>query len=457
MILVGANKNQTPPRREEAVQEPLLPTRTPTQPSNEVHDLSLDECSTPFPFRRPSRRLSKRARRRCHLVAFIASLGFFVCFVIPALRTEVARYKDNRHIPIPEEIVLTRCANIMSGYGRCFGQFDVDMDSAYFLARGALASGTVVVTQSDASRHLSSKMAKVTVHAVAEDPRFFNYLQVCEFKERASARAGVGIFTVPWRPRLDGHFRISIELPASMEAPLSAGEVAFDMPNFSHTFGPLWDVHFDQLNLFTSEQPIAADLLSARRASLRTSNAPIKGLFLTSGDINLQTANSFIDVNLDIYDPQLPQGASGRPGVEATLKTTNGYIQAFTNLTSRDGLHGCFSIEASTSRRKVFLDVTGAPSNATLHVDASTSCNMVDVKTHKNFEGGFKLEALSPFREVHDTSRRDEKTGQGRLRQIWEYYRGTFLHEGAVSWGKSNQLGGHVHLRAPMGGTKLTL
>lgn len=70
------------------------------------------------------------------------------------------------------------------------------MSAAYFLARGGIASGDVILTQAKpSSSHERSSKAKVVVTVPTGDPQLLEYARVCEIKERGwTRRSGVGIF-----------------------------------------------------------------------------------------------------------------------------------------------------------------------------------------------------------------------------------------------------------------------
>lgn len=402
----------------------------------------------------------KVVKRRCHSIILLLLVGYFIAtFVRPRVLRLVHWFKDSRHIPVPSDISVGRCANFTAEPHPSF-EFEMSLDAGYILARGGLASGQIILSQStDFSRRRNgSRSARVVVDAIATDPHFYEYVQVCETMERGwKQMSGVGIFSVSWRPDVKGSFRVLVELPANEGAPLSAGLVRIDTPNFSQKIGRLKDVHFDRFEAFSSRAPIVADFISARSSLFKTTQGTIKGSMHATLDTELHTTKADIDVDFVLHDPQLVSDEKYRPASSALLRTTRGSIKAYSNLTSRTRTNGAFKIDASTTRGKVDIGFVEAPVNSSLNVYASTSFNEVSVGVHSTFEGKFRLGTLFPWQNVLRSTTGpvvQDPAGKGRPRVLHEYSRGIFSRDGAVIWGRGHETAGYVHLKSWLGSTK---
>lgn len=464
MIIFG-NKDPTPNLDPESA-VPLLPitsaqpglTAAATVPDATCNAGTVCALVPCFSRRKQVFRWCRKARRRLLFPLFTVVLGvLFVLHVYPVLQNELQRYRDDRYVPLPlVDLSIGRCANFTHGSSSP-GEFLVDMSAAYFLARGGIASGDVILTQAKpSSSHERSSKAKVVVTVPTGDPQLLEYACVCEIKERGwTRRSGVGIFSVPYRPRVKGRFLMTIELPAHPDTTFEEGNVKFDMPNFSLKFGMLKDAHFQRLEVQTTDKPIVAEWVSARSGHFETSNAPIKGTFFTTSDVNIWTSYGYVDVDLHMHDSHHTGDYGCRRTISASLKNTCGWIQAYANLTASGDTDGCFQLAAHTCRAKVGLDFVDSPPNSTQMISASTSLNTIDVTTHKNFEGTYTLNSPYPHQKVVQLPpAMDRKTGLPILgRTPWTHTETALQRTGAIVWGQLRKISGCIELSSWLGTT----
>lgn len=71
--------------------------------------------------------------------------------------------------------------------------------------------------------------------------------------------------SVPWRPRQNGWFTVTVELPrmANVEDPLNILEFTSQMPSFQHMFRNMEDVYFHRLSVSTSDRAVLAEVRSS--------------------------------------------------------------------------------------------------------------------------------------------------------------------------------------------------
>ncbi|KAJ2932544.1 hypothetical protein H1R20_g4572, partial [Candolleomyces eurysporus] len=373
---------------------------------------------------------------------------------------------DDHTLPVPGDIILGRCANWTSTESYPDpAEFYVDLDAPMFVSYGPLAVGEIEVTQ--ANHTGDANKAKVTVSVAFEDYKFLEYVEVCEVRSKdpnKKPEAGVGIISVPWLPRQNGRFHVSVELPVVDEASSKRRIRSFRtrMPSFVHTFRDLADIYFQRLEVATTDSPINAEFVEATDVIINTSNAPIHGTYNVDGDVSLITSSANIDVNLNLRDSAKVK--HGIPiGTSAWLSTSNGPIRATSNLTTtgtREDYGGKFYIAAETSRADIDLDFNKTPVEHELNLIASTSLGCAQVTVPPEYDGPWNMEALFPFREVVDT--RGEKvpedpTGRNRSRVLWFNNRGAFEEDGAIVWDHGESRKGQIKLKSTLGRTSIVV
>ncbi|KAJ2917684.1 hypothetical protein MD484_g2719, partial [Candolleomyces efflorescens] len=461
------------------------------------------------------RRLRQFRRAFLWAISFVALVHIFLKRILPLLHYQLQQYQDSRVIPIPGGIELGQCANwtqpLLDGDGYS-ADFHVNTRHALrFVSEGSLSTGEILVTQS--KEVTSTNKAKVSVAVKLEDPKFLEYVRVCEvyspqnFGYLQDPASGVGIFSVPWHPKQKGSFSVSVELPRksnSTENALTISQFTSAMPDFRHTFKDVEGVFFQRLGVFT-DRAVTAQFLFGHRMNVMTSEAPIRGTFNATEFLFLETSNAPIDVNLGLHDvassttwmENNEKVRYWQRPVTASLRTSNGLIRASMNLSRRSrtielarpplrGLikkpminsqntschrkarlsdtintnEGIFSISTFNKRGSIDIDFGEAPLNHTLYLDAHTSFSNVKVALPTTYEGKWAMKALHPFREIVDTRRSyKDPTGDERNRILWVDREGLFKQEGAVSWGRRVEKTpeGEVQLKSKFGRATLIL
>ncbi|KAJ2932547.1 hypothetical protein H1R20_g4575, partial [Candolleomyces eurysporus] len=376
---------------------------------------------------------------------------------------------------------------------------------------GSLPVGEIVVTRSLLAT--STNKAKISIIAKLDDPKFLDYVQVCEIRQYdEEPGSGVGIFSVPWHPHSNSWFSVSVELPrmADSEDALNVESFVSRMPTFIHRLRGIEGVHFERLSISASDRPIFAHSLFGKYVSIETSNAPIQGSFNVTEFLGLSTSDSIIGVDLGLHDMSPPHSSLCEEGLwrphwpslpAVQLETSNGFIRATANLTrafdpavilrrphweeddeckifdpsehsvpsasnalpitladSTEIIYtgGRFSIVAKTTRAPIDIDFGETPLNHSLTVDASTSFDNINLVIPPTYEGNWKMKALSPYREIVDNrANYTDPTGENRERVLSVDRQNPFVEEGTVVWGRSEdlekRLNGWVELNSMFG------
>ncbi|RXW25723.1 hypothetical protein EST38_g151 [Candolleomyces aberdarensis] len=389
---------------------------------------STNESKRYYSFRRYLRRILRRCRRLLLFVLCTFIIGYtLVAKVIPVLYNEYHRYQDDCVIHGPAGRAVDRCADWKSSPGAT-EEFFVNMDSLLFLAQGSLATGEIIVKQSENATW--GGQAKVTVRASTQFPRFFDYVWVCQIRSKHAwiKDTGVGIF---------------------------------------HTFGNLSRIHFDEIKISTKKRPIISEIftqfISADDVTFQTSNAPIKGTYNVSSGVSLTTSRSFIDVEMQLHrrEPTPADGRLPKLWTTSTLRTSRGHIRATYDLHTSTPVknYSRYLIEAETTLGKIDIDFVDAPPVHVLSLHAATTFRHARVSVPPQFEGSFTMRSLYPFRKIVDERENYDidPLGRNRSRNLWQNYEDPFVRKGAVVWGRADALQGEIDLKSTLGSTAIVI
>ncbi|KAF7798870.1 hypothetical protein EIP86_010098 [Pleurotus ostreatoroseus] len=316
--------------------------------------------------------------------------------------------------------------------GHATTSFDLplDSDALYVFARGSQVAGTIVVTQ-DEREHDPHKV-HFDVAAVHSTPAFLEHISVCAMERRRGER-GIGIFT-PYNapnnrhmPTLD--FEITVRLPKLGDRDrLELNKFETRLPMFTHQLAELGErVHFQTLDLQSQYSSISSLSVNATKLAIRTSNAPIRGVYQASQSLLLSTTNGVIDAHVTL------QAEDDIAPAEASLETSNAPILSHFTLASAgaEGEGGMFKIRTITTNERLSVDVDRAPLSSKLDLVAQTSNSPARVRLDTTFEGTFVASTSNAAAKV-DWSRADP-AGLNRDRRVTSYaYPGHV--QGTVAW-----------------------
>ncbi|KAK7042460.1 ankyrin repeat family protein [Favolaschia claudopus] len=255
---------------------------------------------------------------------------------------------------------------------------------------GALSGGHLDVVSSS----VSFPRVLMTVRHHSTEVR--DRANVC-WMERMDAY-GLGIFTpAPFdgqTPKDRLEFKLTLLLPAGSGSSLPVYNLESRLPSFStHLDIPPDSLEFDNLFLFSQNEPITAKSVFARNATVQTSNGVISGSFEASDALSLVTSNAPIDATVKLYNRNVFKTT------ELMIQTRNAQLQSDISLTtsSASGEGGKFDIEATTSDGPLFVTFPDSPTHSILTFNGQTSNSPANVWLNNAFEGEFALSSNLVF------------------------------------------------------------
>ncbi|KAF5383460.1 hypothetical protein D9757_006155 [Collybiopsis confluens] len=181
------------------------------------------------------------------------------------------------------------------------------------------------------------------------------------------------------------HFDVTILLPSSNgQASLN---FLTNLPKFAHKF-ETEDLIFNNVDITTSRKSVVSvTSLRANSLSIRTSQAPIKGVFDVSQSMLLQTANNLIHANVTLVNDGIIPSRLIMLNSDAEIRST---ITLLSDPTSLD--HTKYAIDIKAPNTELKLAMPSIPEDADLRVSANTSEKSSVVSVSSQFEGHFLLE-----------------------------------------------------------------
>jgi len=334
-------------------------------------------------------------------------------------------------------------------------ELPLDSDVLYLLARGDLAYGSVEVVDWVEG----TNQVKVEVAASFHSQDALDRANVCAIS-RMEREHGVGIFTPKgWRSRHGQdqiHFDITVRIPTSKAAALThVRGFETSLPIFSHRLSVSEHVVFGKLDVHGSNMGISATSLYAEHATLKTSNAPISGVFNTSTSLELVTSNAHIKAAVGLTSTQ--SGPYNDP-TKLVMKTSNGPVNAVLSLLSKHDTGGTYDVSTETSNN--FLGVTydaASPGHTLVH-RGRTSNAPATLSLHRAYEGPFALQSSNIPPNLKYDSDVEDPAGKGRTRWVEIHQRVKNVLSGAVGWGSDHSTGkGSVDLQTSNSPAQLVL
>ncbi|KAH9917214.1 hypothetical protein B0H21DRAFT_827856 [Amylocystis lapponica] len=326
-----------------------------------------------------------------------------------------------------------------------FASFDlpVSADSLFVSSRGVLATGDIVIMQSQAT-------TDVRVDISLEQGASMKAIEstsMCMLHRR-HGEFGVAIMTPDgWPVRHEKlHFNVTVWFPRSSDAsPFYIPTFETDLPHFTHHIGDLQDkVVFDHLILQSSDSTMSAESLRAREIDVRTTNGAISGSYHASARLSLSTSNADVGATINLYhdNADIHHNDIKKPATRLEIETSNGAIVTPMHLisTAASGGGGAFSIFAKSTDGPLALDVPSMPLDAVLRLDAETSNAAATVTVHRAFEGSVQLRTSRGETDVQ-LGQVEDPAGRGRKRQAFMAQHEHAL-DGGVGWDES--LGGRA-------------
>ncbi|EIW78782.1 hypothetical protein CONPUDRAFT_138151 [Coniophora puteana RWD-64-598 SS2] len=287
-----------------------------------------------------------------------------------------------------------------------------DAEALYVFSRGKNQDGWLRIVHED---RLVDGYAEVVVEASYEHEGVLDSSSVC-YLEREAGERGVGLMTPDgWSSEPHGTvwFQVKVALPAGVEV----RRLEAHMSNYAITVEDTRDtIVFDDVDLKTSNFGIDVKSLNASRASLRSSNGPIKGRFAARQLLDLHTSNAEINVLVDLFNED------GESATEYRARTINGYLHSFINLArfaDAPSSGGSYSIDTRTSNGGLALNFGSSPVDSHLDVVAWTSNAPASVVLHPAFEGRYHADTSNAGATLMRTNTKDP-SGKGRERVIRE-------------------------------------
>ncbi|KAJ7496753.1 hypothetical protein FB451DRAFT_1208687 [Mycena latifolia] len=267
-------------------------------------------------------------------------------------------------------------------------QFPDSASLTFLLAQGALSGGDFHVLPS--FEPLPHAVLQVRYHSQHVRDR----ANVCLMERKHANGAGIGIFTpAPFdgqsqKDQLD--FTITLFLPTgdSSSTSLPTYNLETRLPSFAHTLDSLKGVlEFDHLNLRSKNKPIVVQSLSAKNATIQTSNGRISGSFEASSSLSLVTSNAPIDASITLHSTNI----FGTTNL--VLQTRNADLESAISLvtSAATGEGGKFSVKAETADAPLVMTFPKSPVHSLLNLDAQTTNSPADVWLNHAFEGEFAL------------------------------------------------------------------
>ncbi|KAF6747333.1 hypothetical protein DFP72DRAFT_919955 [Ephemerocybe angulata] len=314
-------------------------------------------------------------------------------------------------------------------------ELPLSADSLYLLSRGAYSGGSVDVVTS-ANQKQGSVTVVVTVKYFHEEMR--DAVMVCRV-ERRKGDSGVGIFTPSYMWRGDAvYVETLIVLPEVDRnvSPLHIKNLETDVPNTLHRLHAKTDlITFDKLNIQGSNGLITAVSLGATNARIVTSNAPISGVFNSTGNLSLETSNGAIQVSVKLHNKE-----ASTPN-KLSIITSNGPLEANIDLTSssspkkgsRDVAQPQYDVETTTSNSRLQTNFWRFPTDAVLRFSGTTSNGLAKAQINAEYQGAFEVQTSNGGATLQHHTQQDP-SGRGRKRALKVEREGKTYVQGAVEW-----------------------
>ncbi|KAH7921449.1 hypothetical protein BV22DRAFT_1049626 [Leucogyrophana mollusca] len=243
---------------------------------------------------------------------------------------------------------------------RCSAEIALELDVAstvLSLESDDWCSGSVNIVQSRDEGEIVRVIVKVGYHYEEALTQVSLFLL-----ERTEGESGVGIFGSWWMELgLDKYtieFDLTVVLPAGKHGKaLCIKKFETDTPQFSYNLESFPDgVIFENISLKT-ERPITAGRIITDVGSSESSDAPIKGTFVTATALKLKTSNASINAEIK------PLNAESAPATKLEVATTEKPITASVLLESQtaSGTGGSFNISTTTSNSTSSLELYPSP------------------------------------------------------------------------------------------------
>ncbi|KAH9067777.1 hypothetical protein EDB87DRAFT_1678160 [Lactarius vividus] len=303
----------------------------------------------------------------------------------------------------------------------------VDSDALYLVARGALASGDLYVSESP---EVKDVYVKVFVHHRGSIA--LSRATVCQLS-RGDGQVGVGIFTprrwyIPSRDTL--HFVVEVKLPANRDAIRYVPSFQADLPMFALDMGDISAFRFGDVSLRSTNSHIKVKGAIASTFNVHSVNGGISGAFNISKSLTIVTTNAPVSVKIGALN-----GESEKP-TEVFIQTTNGRINAGISLMSNSssGTGGAFGVNTHTTNSPIEVIYDDSPVDSILKFDAASTNSRVHAALHRAYEGTFALATTNGgvvFDRLHN---HEDPSGQGRKRSLTKRYVGRNRVFGKVEW-----------------------
>jgi len=205
---------------------------------------------------------------------------------------------------------------------------------------------------------------------------------------------GIGFSTnIPPHTSIHSNFflDVTVILPSSDSG--KKLDLQVDLPTFTQEFDTE-DLVFRDVSIVTGKPVFAVSALNAQTMSVKTFDAPIKGVFNVSQSLALQTTNSYIDANVTLqnWDHKIP--------TQLDLSNFNSEIRSsVTLLASTD--YAKFDVNVAAPNTALNLDIPSLPPGTKLHLRSATTekssvVSLPSQYTGKFYLANFGLNALAP-------------------------------------------------------------
>ncbi|TFY78474.1 hypothetical protein EWM64_g5533 [Hericium alpestre] len=295
-------------------------------------------------------------------------------------------------------------------------EFDLPIhsDLLFLLSRGSLASGSVSIVQDLSLTDKDTVKASLVVHFHSRTA--LSRSKVCRL-QRGNNENGVGVFTARWNdPRQSDRlrFEVILRLPARSE-PFYIAALETSLPLFSHSFDRLNEAfEFGHLSLKGTNAPITIASVLVGKADITTTNSGIRGVFNSSGTLDLKTTNGYIHVDVSLYNSKYAD-----PSV-LNMRTTNGPISSHVDLISNasSGTEGTFHVTGKTTNAPIEVVYGAQPVDSFLNFDAHTTNSPATVQLRPEYEGSFVLSTTNLAANVHANTTAEDPGGARRTQRV---------------------------------------
>ncbi|KAE9408715.1 hypothetical protein BT96DRAFT_1013332 [Gymnopus androsaceus JB14] len=375
--------------------------------------LNLTEAQTLADDHPKGRRLRKlfKLLRLSFFVLLLAGLVFMVIFYYVQLRAWkqsdrfhrelIELYRPSRHNLVASNMFTelgALCLKNATWHGETLQNLNVhdsffyadtsfevpllDLASFMLLSRGPRMAGRVRIIDSA----ILENVAKVHLRLNSSYAhRTSDSVRVCVIETPDhSNTTGIGFSTnIPPHTSIHSNFflDVTVILPSSGNGKRLDLEV--DLPTFTQEFDTE-DLIFRDVNIVTGEPVLAVSALNAHTMSVKTFDAPIKGVFNVFQSLALQTTNSYIDANVTLqnWDHKIP--------ARLDLSNLNSEIRSsVTLLTSTD--HAKFDVNVAAPNTTLNLDIPSVPPGTELHLRSATTEKSSVVSLPSQYTGNFYL------------------------------------------------------------------